>query len=335
MGKLKLICCILVAIISNVGCVNNGNTVAKGSIDEYHLIFSMQNAVNSPTHFGMIAFAEKLAELSDGTMTVNINLIQTINSIEDLIEPLINGEHDIALTGYAYADLAYKIPQLEIIGQAYIFRDYEHFLTFRESDYGKKIRESFHKIGIINTKAWYFGVRHITSNNPITSLANLRGLRLRVPPIDSSTDFAEAMGAIPFPIGFGGFYDALKNKFIDGQENPLSIIESAKIHEVQECIAMTSHSISLAVPLVNKKLYDSFSEQQEAWFEEAMEHARQVCYNLSIEEEAYLLEKFQNEYGMKITYPDIEEFKAAMKPYYDELEKKYGEGSVYDIINMK
>lgn len=335
MKKLSIIFLIFISLLLCVSCSGDGKPARQGSIGKYRFKFVMQNAEGSPVHKGVIAFAEKLATLSDGTMTVDINLIPTISSIQDLIEPVIKGEADIVLTGYGYADLSYKVPELEIIGQAYIFKDYDHFLEFRESEYGKKLRTSISKIGIINSTAWYYGVRHTTSVNPINSLADFRGLKLRVPPVDTSIAFAQSMGAIPMPIGFGGFYDALKTRQVVAQENPLSLIESAKIHEVQDYIAMTSHAISIAVPIINKNIYDTFSAEQEAWFNEAIEYGRQVCYNLTMREENYLLEKFEKQYDMKVTYPNVDELRAAMSPYYDELEKQYGKGSVYSIIEMR
>ncbi len=333
MKKVVLFCFVLLLMLIGISC-SDSNRIKKGSVAEYNLKLIMQNAADSPPHMGIIAFAEKLEEISGGTMTIDITLIATINSIKELIEPVLSGETDIVLTGYGYSDLSYKIPELEIFGQSYIFRDYEHFLEWRETEHAQKLRLSLNKIGIFNTKSWYFGVRHTTSNNPINSLANFRGLRLRVPPIDSSVAFAEAMGAIPVPIGFGGFYDALKTKTVHAQENPLSLIESSKIYEVQKYIAMTGHSISLALPIINKKVYDSFSQQQAAWYNEAAEYGRQVCYDITIEEERQLLDKFQNEYGMIVTYPDVEELRSAMKPHYDKLEEKYGKGTVYSIVGM-
>ncbi len=331
----KMIYFLLLSSMLCISCSDSQSTIKKGSIKEYKLKFIKQTAPNAPPYIAALAFAEKLAELSDGTMSVDIEMMPPIISIDEVIEPIIDGTYDMTLTAYGYADLSYKIPELEILGQAYLFRDYEHFLKFLESEYAENLRKKLHAIGIINKPAWYFGIRHTTSNNPINSIKDFKGMKLRVPPINSSIDFAEAMGTIPFPIGFGSFYQSLESKFVDGQENPFPIIKSAKIYEVQRYIAMTSHSISLAVPLVNKKLYDSFSEQQEAWFNEAIEYAREMCYNISIEKESYLPEECINEHAIIITYPNIDELRAAMKPYYDKLEEKYGEGSVYDIINMR
>ncbi len=338
MKKLMLLYIVLISMTLCISCGSGGNDDSeekKGSIKRYRLSLITQYTEGTPAHRGALAFAKKLSELSEGTMVVDINQIDVNNYAKEIIEPVIKGESNILLTASGYSDLSYKIPELEIMGQAYIFKDYEHFLEFRETEYAQSIREKIADIGLISSVAWYYGVRHTTSNIPIQSLNDFRGLKLRVPPIDSSIAFAESMGAIALPMGFVSLYDALENGHVHAQENSLSIIESTKLYRVQEYIAMTSHAISLAVPMINKTVYDTFSSEQEAWYNEALEYGRQVCSDLTTQQENYLLEKFEKEYDMVRTYPNIDELRAAMKPYYDKLEKLYGNGSVSKIIEIR
>ncbi len=323
---------LFISIFLCVSCSDKG--IEKGSIKEYRLKLIKQSAPDAPPYLGILAFAEKLEELSDGTMTVDINMIAPMVSIDEVVEPLINGECDMVLTAYGYADLLYKAPALEILGQAYIFRDYKHFTKFFKSEYAEELRIYLDKINIINTMPWYYGIRHTTSHEPINSLADFNKRKMRMPPVTSSVDFAKAIGAIPVVINFDGIYHALATKYVDGQENPLTMIEAGKFYEIQKYIAITAHSIGLAVPLINKKVYDSFSAEQEAWYNEAIEYGRQVCYDITIEQESYLLEKFETEYGMTITYPDIDELREAMLPYYEKLEEQFGINSVSKILEI-
>ncbi len=292
-----------------------------------------QDAQTSPTYQGALAFAEKLAELSSGTMGVNFNKASNITQIPNIIEPVVSGRFDIVILGYA--NLYYAIPELELIAQAYVVRDYNHFVKILESDYGKKINKAFNEMGLTPSGLWYVGTRHTTSNKPIRSLEDFKNIRLRTPPLESIIVFAQSMGAAAMPISFSQLYDALSLQYVDAQENPLAVIEATKIYEVQKYIAMTSHCVSASTLFINKNKYDSFSEEQAAWYDEAIEYGRQVCVNLATEQESYLLDKFQNEYKMIVTYPDTNELQSMMKPRYEELEKLYGEGSLYKIINIK
>ncbi len=329
----KIVCLLL--LIPSMLCISCGkeSRIKKGSVDKYVFQFLLQDAENSPVYKGSLAFAQKLNELSGGTMTVEFNEADNVTDISKLIEPVISGEFDIAITEYTY--LAYAIPELELIAQAYVVTDYDNFIKTLDSDYGRNINKAILKLGLVPSEIWFLGTAHVTSNDPIYSLTDFRGLRLRTPPSDANVAFAESMGAVAMPTSLSGLYNALKTKYINAQENPLSTAEAHKIYELQKYIAITGHSIRASSLLINKKIYDSFSEQQEAWYKEAAQYGREICSQIVAEEEEYLLEKFQHEYGMTVTYPNIDELKKAMYPIYDKIEEKYGKGSVYSLVAIE
>ncbi len=328
---MKKLSIVFVFIILCVGC--SGSRIKKGSIKEYRLQLMTQDTENSPSFKGISAFAQKLEELSGGTMTLSISNIGYINHVSELINPVIAGEFDIALSIYDY--LSYAIPELELIAQAYVTTDYENYIKTLDSDYGRKMNREIAKIGLIPSEIWFLGTRHTTSNYPINSLADFRGLKLRVPPIDSSIAFARSMGAIATPINLSELYNSLRLQYVHAQENSLSTIESHKLYEIQKYIAITGHSLTAGTLFLNKKVYDSFSAEQEAWYNEALEYGRQVCYDIVADEEEYLLDKFQNEYGMIVTYPDRNELREAMHSHYDEIEEKFGKGRIYSLVAIE
>ncbi len=327
-----LIVCVLLSVLLFVSC-GNKSSVKKGSISEYKLRLLTQDAEIAPVYRGALAFAKKLDELSGGTMTVEFYQVGHINHVSELIDPVIAGEFDIVITGYGY--LSYAIPELELIAQAYVVTDYQNFIKTLDSDYGRKMNREIARKGLVPSEIWFLGTRHTTSNTPINSLADFRGLKLRVPPVESSAAFAESMGAIVTPISLAKLYDSLKSKYVLAQENSLSTIEAHKLYEVQKYLAMTGHLITAATLFVNKNTYDSFSKEQEEWYNEAVEYGRQVCYDIVAEEESSLLDKFQNEYGMIVTYPDREQLREAMYPRYDKLEAQFGKDTVYNLVAIE
>ncbi len=330
-NTIKFITIFLVAILL-ISC-GNGSNVKKGSIKRYELNLITQDAKTSPTYQGALAFSQKLEQLSSGTMSVKFNDAGDITELSSIVEPVISGKFDIVILGYA--NLYYAIPELELIAQAYVIRDYEHFLKVLDSDYGDRMNKAFYNVGLIPSDIWYVGSRHVTSNNPLNSLSDFRGLRLRTPPLQATVNFAEAIGAIAMPTSFAGLYNSLKQGYVSSQENPLTVIEAAKIYELQKYIALTGHSISASTLFINKKVYESFSAEQEAWYNEALEYGQKVCNDLVFEQEKTLLEKFEKENGMTITRPNRSELQAAMKPLYEQLEQRFGEGSVYNLIEIK
>ncbi len=332
----KIIIAFLISLTTILSVSCNGNAslkIKKGSQSEYKLQLITQNIETEPVYKGALAFANKLEELSGGTMTVEFTKVENIREMQRLIEPVISGEFDIVIVGYS--TLAYAIPELEIIAQAYVVTDYQNYIKTLDYDYGNKMDKEIAKLGLIPSEIWFLGTRHVTSNNPINSLQDFRGLRLRTPPTDANIAFAESMGAIAIPTSLSEIYNVIDSKFVQAQENPLSTIEAHKLYKVQEYLAITGHSIAASSLFINKNTYNSFSTQQEAWYNEAVEHGRKVCYNIVSREEIYLLEKFEKEYGMTITYPDRSALREAMHSHYDKLEEKFGKDSVYSLVAIE
>lgn len=303
--------------------------------NEGKIILSLvtQEAPRSPSHQGFLAFAQKLKELSDDTMNVDINQLTITGSLDDIFDSVCAGNIDIAAMGYA--DRSNIIPELAIVGKAYVVRDYEHFLKILESDYGKRMNKNFNDLGIMHSSLWYLGFRHTTSSVPINSAKDFENLQYRIQPTGSLRAFITTLKATPIEVSYNGLYDALKSNKVNAQENPIPNIEATKIYELQPYIAMTAHLVGTIALFINKEKFDSFTDEQKAWYNEAMEYARLICYDIVVEQETALLEKFQYEYGMTITYPDIDELQQITKPLYDEIEKELGQGSIYTLINIK
>ncbi len=292
-----------------------------------------QEAPRSPSHRGFIALANKLKELSDDTMNIEINQLTMTGSLEDIFTSVSAGQIDIAAMGYA--DKTSSIPELALVGKPYVVRDYEHFLKILDSSYGKKMENYFHYLGIVHSSLWYLGYRHTTSNTPINSIKDFEGLKYRIQPTGSLETFVQILKAKPIAVSYNGLYDALKSGMVEAQENPIPNIEATKVYEHQKYLAMTGHLVGTIALFINKERYDTFTDEQKAWYNEAMEHGRQVCYNIVVEQEDALLEKFENEYGMMVTYPNKNELRDAMKPIYEEAEQQLGIGSISELMAIQ
>ncbi len=321
-----------------VGCKDNSasrNNVdfAKGNTDKIVLSLVTQDALRGPSYQGYRELAQKLEELSGGTMTVDINQLTKFGTLTDIFHSVVGGQFDIATLGYS--DKSNIIPELSIVSEPYLVRDYEHLVKILESDYGKKMAAKFSEFGLRHSATWYAGKRQTTSNKPLNSLKDFEGLKIRIPPTETLIAFTKYIGAESITINFGELYDALKEGIAEAQENPLPTIEAAKIYEVHKYIAITDHIIGTAALFINQKKYDSFTDEQKAWFDEAVAYGGQVCNEIVYKQEADLLEKFQLEYNMTITYPNKDELRAALKPHLDNLETKFEQISIDDIISIK
>ncbi len=297
------------------------------------LSFVTQEAPRSPSHQGFLAFAKKLKELSNDTMNVDINQLTLTGSLDDIFRSVCSGDIDIAAMGYA--DRSNIIPELAIVGKAYVVRDYEHFLKILDSEYGRRMDSYFGYLGLIHSNLWYLGFRHTTSNTPINTPENFEGLNFRIQPTGSLRNFATTLLANPIEVRYNELYDALKLGKVNAQENPIPNIEATKVYEFQKYIAMTGHLVGTISLFINKEKYESFTDEQKAWYNEAIEYGGQICYDVVVEQEARLLDIFQYEYGMTVTYPDKDKIIKAIEHRYKDLEKELGEGAISTLMNLK
>ena len=111
---------------------------------------------------------------------------------------------------------------------------------------------------------WELGFRNITnSQRPINKVEDIAGLKLRVIPNAINVDWVSALGANPTPMAFPEVYAALEQKAIDGQENPVTVINANKFYEVQKHLAITNHQYNPQAVIVSKKLWDTLSRRRE------------------------------------------------------------------------
>ena len=114
--------------------------------------------------------------------------------------------------------------------------------------------------GVIGLGIWDLGFRNITnSRRPITKPEDVQGLKLRVIASPIYIETFKALGANPVPMTFGEVYTALESRAIDGQDNPVAVIESAKFAEVQKFLSLTRHFYTGMPVLMSKKTWDSMS----------------------------------------------------------------------------
>ena len=327
--KKMLAMLMIVSLFMFVGCSDK----KKGNDEGIVLSLGTQENPGNPLHTGYEAFAEKLSELSGGTMTVEIYASSQLATSKEMFDQVMTDELDMSTAGYP--DMSYIIPELILVGQVYVVRDYEHLLKIIDSDYGKMIDKKFNDLGVHVAGVWYSGVRQTTSNRPLNSIKDFKGLKLRTPQVASLITFTEAIGASASPIAFSELYLALQTGQVEAQENPLSTIEGQKIYEVQKFLAITDHFLASAAIFINNDKYNTFTDEQKTWFNEAIMYGGEVSKKIFDEEEDSLIDKFKNEYGITITYPDLQAFRDAMIPYYEKLEKEYGENSISSLVEIQ
>jgi tripartite ATP-independent transporter DctP family solute receptor len=163
------------------------------------------------------------------------------------------------------------------------------------------------------------GFRVISNNvRPINTPDDLAGLKLRTPGSATRIMAFETLGAAPTPMNLGEVYLALQQGVLDGQENPLSVIDEMSFDEVQKYISITRHVYTPITLVMNGDTWNELGSELQAMVLEAAAVAREASRKLSDDSDASLLGHFE-EQGIEINEADLDAFKARTEPIYVEI----------------
>ena len=158
--------------------------------------------------------------------------------------------------------LSTLVPAASINGMGFAFPDYDTVWKALDGDLGAYIRAQIAKANLIAIdKIWDNGFRQTTtSTKPVQTPDDFRGMKLRVPVSPLWTSMFKALDASPASINFNEVYSALQTKVVDGQENPLAIISTAKLYEVQKYCSLTNHMWDGFWFLANRRAWEALPD---------------------------------------------------------------------------
>lgn len=234
--------------------------------------------------------------------------------------------------------LANFVPDTGVFDIPFLFRDLDHARAVLDGPIGQDILANFDEVDMKGLAWGEQGFRHITNNrNPIETPADVEGLKIRTMENPVHLEAFNAMGAAPTPMAWPEVVSSLQQGVIDGQENPLSVIVSAKLDEVQEYLTLSGHVYSPAMLLVSKPFWDGLDDDQKAAFETAAAEAVTAMRDYVDDVETTGVETLK-ERGMTVNALSTEEkarFQEAITSAYDEYYETYGEDLVESIVNFE
>lgn len=249
-----------------------------------------------------------------------------LGSSRDMVESVASGALTMVTEGAA--QLGQFVPQLSIIEAPYIWRDPAHMARALKSPLIDELNKALvEKRGMRMIGVNYYGIRHLTSGKkPINSVEDMKGFKLRVPEVDTFRAMAEAWGARPTPLNFSELYLALSQGAVDGQENPLPTIASAKLGEVQKFLVLTGHIITPRLVIVNESAWTKLAEADRVLIKASVESTALWQDNEILEQEKGLADSLAKG-GMTVVKPDLEAFrKPVLASVPAKFESKWGKG---------
>ncbi|MCR5625799.1 MAG: sialic acid TRAP transporter substrate-binding protein SiaP [Lachnospiraceae bacterium] len=293
---------------------------AAASDPAVELTFTSVSVTGDSHTTAMDAFAEKVAELSGGSVTCKTYADGTLFSADAEWDALTTGQADLAYISFPTLATQSGLEWCSMVGSAYFWSSYDHMTNTLNGDIGKN--DIFPKIesavNAVPLSAFYLGSRVVnTRNKEINAYKDMNGVLLRMPNSETWLNLGEALGANPTPLAFSELYTALQTGAVDGQDNPLPTDVSAKFYEVAPYVAITNHVVDSIIPMINKDKWNSLTDAQKQAVTDAMEYAKGVNDDARIEEEEKDIAILE-ENGCTITYPDIEDFKTNAQKYYED-----------------
>src|ERR1700744_3561255 len=292
--------------------------------------FTYKYANNAPESHPMTIRAREMAAAikseTNGKFDLQVFPNNQLGSDTDMLSQLRSGGIEFfTLSGLILATL---VPAASINGIGFAFPDYPTVWKTMDGDLGAYVRGEINKAGLeVMEKIWDNGFRQTTSSTkPITGPDDFKGFRIRVPVSPLWTSMFKAFDASPASINFSEVYSALQTKIVEGQENPLALISTAKLYEVQKYCSMTNHMWDGFWFLMNRQAWQALPKDIQAIVTKHVndaavkERADTEKLNATVKDE--LAGK-----GLVFNQPDPgpcrEKLRAA--GFYDEWKKKYGE----------
>jgi tripartite ATP-independent transporter DctP family solute receptor len=270
---------------------------------------------------GALKFAELVDAKTKGGVQIKVFPNSTIGNDRDMAEGMQIGSVDFALIAGVLGNFE---PSIQIMELPYLFKDETHLRKVMYGPIGDELLDKLLKSSDIRGLAfWERGPRQLTTNKPVNSLNDIKGLKIRVPEIPPIIAAWKAMGTNPTPMAWGEVYTGLQQNVIEAQENPVPFIHAGKIYEVQKYIAMTNHKYEYVLIAMSNKAWLKLSADQQKAVKEAAAEATQYENKLVSEKSDGLLKDLQAK-GMKVTKPDTTEWAKQARTVHKQFAEKYG-----------
>src|SRR4051794_22845015 len=277
---------------------------------------------------------DRIRQATDGRLEIRLFPANQLGSDTDLLSQVRFG--GVEFFNLSTSILATLVPVTGIVNTGFAFPDYEAVWKAMDGDLGQYVRAQIAKAGLVSVaKLGDNGFRQITtSTRPIVTPGDLQGLKIRVPPAPMLTSLFKALGAGPAPINFNEVYSSLQTKVVEGQENPLAIIATTRLYEVQKYCSLTGHVWDGYVILGNHRVWQRLPEDLRAIVTQELDRSvddeRADIAKLSVSLRQSLSAK-----GLVFNEVDKEPFRAALAKttFYADWKAKYG-AEAWDLLEQ-
>lgn len=284
-----------------------------------------------PVHHGLEFMAQRVDELSNGTLTLKVFPNEQLGSETECLEKVQTGTLDITKT--SSAPIGNFVPIYQVFSLPYLFRDEAHFWATLDGEIGREMLERIstqadgQATGLQGLGYFDSGSRSFYAGKPILTPSDLKGMKVRVMNDQVAMDMVQAMGGSPTPIAYGELYTALKQGTVDGAENNPPSFVTSRHYEIAKHYSLDHHARIPDVIVMSMDVWNTLSAEQQGWIKQAVEEASEFQRTEWQKETDKCLAQLK-EAGVNIVEPKSELFRQAT----ESVRQKYATGEIGTMV---
>jgi len=333
-------------INASIAEIANGTQVLSrlaGNLERAILRYKFSNTITlrvafgvtdkSPAYAGMKRFAELLSERTQGRYELKIFHSAQLGDDLQLIEKLREGT--LEMTFPSSPALAALDKRFMIFDFPFMFKDEQIAEKVIHGQFGRKMLDMLDESGFHGLTFAENGFRDMTnSRHEITRLEDFKGLKIRTMQNALHMDTFKVLGAETIPMPFGQIYDALREKKVDGQENPITTIYSSSLYEVQQFLTLSHHVFTPFVLMYSKKLWEGVPLEDQKIIEQAAKEGALYTAEVNRKQMQELLPQLEKR-GMsigRIESDELGKIKEVIKPVFNKYKSEVGTDLVNEFL---
>ncbi len=277
-------------------------------------------------------FKKEVARLTNNQLLVDVFPAMQLGGAKENVDAVRSGT--LALTWVGAAFLSRIAPELEAVSLPFVFSNRETAFRVIDGPVGDAIDKKLRDKGFIALGWMELGMRHITnSRGPIRTMADLKGLKIRLQPNETHLATFRALGANPVAMDVKELYSALEQHVVDAQENPYTVISAARYSEVQKQLSNSGHFFDLIAVVASRKAFEQLKPEYQKAIREAMTATIAFQRKLAADDESRRLTELKT----KMTYTEmppaaLDEMRRATLPVIEDVKKRAGADLVNQVL---
>jgi tripartite ATP-independent transporter DctP family solute receptor len=314
MKKILLLMLFIICLIFLAGCSTN-SIGRHETVKEINLKETELHPEEYPTAQAEIYLSKLLEEKSGGRIKLKVYPGGQLGQGKPIQDAINAGIIDMDRAGVeAYTK---EIPMTEAFIMPFLFRDESHLWKVLDGPIGERLTQEFEKHDIIILGYYAAGARSFYTRKPVTTVDDIKGMKIRIIPTDLFKNMMQALGATGVEILFNDIYPKIQTGDVDGAENNLPSYLTGKHYELAPYLVLDEHLFIPEFLYVSKRTWDSLSPEDQKLLKECGAEAAKLQRKLWSEFEAKATQELESK-GVKIIRPDKEPFRKAMEPLYEK-----------------